>query len=81
MISTTGTELDELMAEFHTHPAVPVKEPAGFQAAVRDCGSYHLLVVVNCLYKNARLKLQLPGNRLFNASFTPCEARVFRLKK
>jgi|GEM_PF-1610893 len=81
VISTTGTELDELMAEFHTHPAIPVKEPAGFQAALRDCGDYHLLVVVNCLYKNARLKLQLPGNRLFNASFTPCEARVFRLKK
>ena len=81
VISSAGTELDELMAEFHTHPAVPVREPAGFQAALRDCGSYHLLVAVNCLNKGARLKLQLPGDRLFSASFTPCEARVFRLKK
>ena len=81
VISTTGTELDELMSEFHTHPAVPVKEPAGFQAALRDCGSHYLLVAVNCRYKGDRLKLQLPGNRLFSASFTACEARVFRLKK
>ena len=81
VISTAGAELDELMTEFHTHPVVPVREPAGFQAALRDCGSYHLLVAVNCLNKGARLKLQLPGNRLFSASFTACEARVFRLKK
>ena len=81
VISTAGTELDELMAEFHTHPAVPVKEPAGFQAALRDCGSHYLLVAVNCRYKGDRLKLQLPGNRLFSASFTACEARIFRLKK
>ena len=81
VISSAGAELDELMEEFHTHPAVKIPEVPGFQAALRDCGTYRLLVAVNCENRDSDLKLQLPGGKLFSAPFTACEARVFRLKK
>ncbi|MBR2372636.1 MAG: hypothetical protein IKA87_00230 [Lentisphaeria bacterium] len=81
VISNTGVELDEMMEEFHKHAAVQVQEPDGFQAAVRDCGRYYLLVAVNCQNKAARMKLLLPDKRTFSASFTALEPRVFRLRK
>ena len=81
VISTTGVELDELMEEFHSHKAAAVESPAGFQTALRDCGRYYLLVAVNISNGPARMKLTLPGKRVFSAGFNSCEARVFRIRK
>lgn len=81
VVSGAGAELDELMEEFHSAAALPVAEPAGFQAALRDCGRYYLIVAVNCSNAPARMKLLLPGKRVFSALFSDCEARVFRVRK
>ena len=81
VISSTGAELDELMEEFHSNTPVDVKEPAGFQLALRDCGSYWLLVAVNCSYSANRLKLTLPSKKFFSTAFAGLEARVFRIRK
>lgn len=81
VISSTGAELDELMEEFHSHAAVQVKEPEGFQLALRDCGRYYLLVAVNCRNTANRLKLTLPGKKFFSTAFTGLEAKVFRIRK
>lgn len=81
VISTTGAELDEMMQEFHNGKPVAVNEPAGFQTAVRDCGSYWLIVGVNCSNTTRRMKLALPGKKIFSALFSGFEARVFRIRK
>lgn len=81
VISATGAELDELMEEFHSGRPVELKEPAGFQLALRDCGRYYLLTALNCSSRSARLKLQLPGKKYFNTAFNGLEARIFRISK
>ena len=81
VISSTGAELDEMMQEFHDGTPVAVKEPAGFQTAVRDCGTYWLIVGVNCSNSARRMKLVLPGKKMFSALFCGFEARVFRIRK
>ena len=81
VISSTGAELDGLMEEFHSGAPVDVKEPAGFQLALRDCGRYWLLAAVNCNYSSNRLKLTLPGKKFFSTAFAGLEARVFRIRK
>ena len=81
VISSTGAELDEMMEEFHSAPAVPVTAPGMFQYALRDCGKYYLLAAVNCSGNRQRLKLELPGKKTFSALFSGLESRVFRIRK
>lgn len=81
VISATGAELDEMMQEFHNGTPATVNEPAGFQTAVRDCGTYWLIVGVNCANTAQRMKLALPGKKMFSALFSGFEARVFRIRK
>lgn len=81
VISSTGAEIDEMMEEFHRGKAVSVKEQPGFQIALRDCGSYWLLVAVNCSSKFQRLKVELPDQKMFSALLAGCEPGVFRIRK
>ena len=81
VISSTAAELDEMMEEFHGSPALDIREPAGFRCAVRDCGSYHLIVAVNLSNTSQRMKLELPGKKTFSALFNGFEPRVFRIRK
>jgi hypothetical protein len=69
------------MEEFHSGKPIAVKEPAGFQIALRDCGRYYLLAAVNCSGSSNRLKLSLPDKKFFSTSFAGLEARVFRIRK
>lgn len=81
VISSTAAELDEMMEEFHSHPAFPVKEPAGFQCALRDCGSYWLIVGVNCSPYARRMTLELPDKKRFSVLLSGFEPGVFRVRK
>ena len=81
MISSTAAELDEMMEEFHGAPALDIREPAMFRCAVRDCGSYYLIVGVNLSNTSKRMKLELPGKKTFSALFNGFEPRVFRIRK
>ena len=81
VISSTGAELDEMMEEFHRGKALPVKESAGSQIALRDCGSYWLIVGVNCRNDAQRISVELPGKKRFSALFGALEPRVFRIRK
>jgi hypothetical protein len=81
VISSTAAELDEMMEEFHSQPAFPVKEPAGFQCALRDCGSYWLIVGVNCSPYARRMTLELPDKKRFSVLLSGFEPGVFRVRK